>query len=343
MRRRGEDGGYAEKSGFGTEHFLEPRLDGGAGIADGLFEAVPDVGGLAVDGKGVEGHGGVGGAGVFDEIQEEVDGAGLAGGADGADEGVATVGVSRFLPGGLEDLFGFGEAGGAKGERGFGSDVEEGGIEESGDEGDGVARFQAEERIEDLTDDGRLLIAGAGFEAEEERGLVAAHFGDGADGFEADGLSALGKAFDKGAEDVFPANVGTGGKGEKANAAEAGSGVFLATPDGLHLDPARAAEEGSGLAVVEIDERLGDGVLAPALGVAIEGLFEEAVEGAQEVGDKLAKLVRGGYFGTLRNDEADAVGEGFAQGGRGGFRGQLAEPLDFLFDTPICHIPDLSG
>ena len=185
------------------------------------------------------------------------------------------------------------------------------------DEGEGGAAFQGEEGFEHLAGDGGFGVAGAGLEAEEEGAIVALHFGEGAGGIGADGGGGFGEGVDHVAQDLFAREVGAGGEGQQADAAKGAGGVLLAAPYGLHLNVYGAAQKGGRFAMAEILERAGDGVLAPALRIAFHGVFEEAVEGAQQVGEDF----RGGKFrrdvGGFGGDQVDAVGERLAQGGGG--------------------------
>ena len=155
------------------------------------------------------------------------------------------------------------------------------------DEGEGGAAFQGEEGFEDLSGDGGLGVAGAGFEAEEEGAIVALHFGEGAGGIGADGGGGFGEGVDHVAQDLLAREVGAGGEGQQADAAKGAGGVLLAAPYGLHLNVYGAAQKGGRFAMAEILERAGDGILAPTLRIAFDGVIEEAVEGAEQVGEQL--------------------------------------------------------
>jgi hypothetical protein len=76
------------------------------------------------------------------------------------------------------------------------------------------------------------------------------------------------------------------------------------------------------------------------LRIAGGGLLEEAVEGAQEIGDKVAELAFGGDFGGFGDHQVDAIGQGFAQG-RDGIGGlgfaQAVQSLDILFNQTARH------
>lgn len=103
---------------------------------------------------------------------------------------------------------------------------------------------------------------------------------------------------------------------------------------------ADAAQEGRGLAMIERHQSLRNGVLAPALGVALDGLFEEAVEGTQQIGQEFVDPHLGGDFGGLGDHQVDAVGQGFPEGNGGLVRASLAqtvERLDFGFDLAMRH------
>ena len=50
---------------------------------------------------------------------------------------------------------------------------------------------------------------------------------------------------------------------------------------------------------------------APALRIALGGLFEEAVEGAEEIGQEVVKAHFGGDFGGFGDDQVDTVRKGF--------------------------------
>ena len=183
-------------------------------------------------------------------------------------------------------------------------------------------------------------VAGAGFEAEEEGAIVALHFGEGAGGIGADGGGWFGEGVDHVAQDLLARQVGAGGEGQQADAAKGAGGVLLAAPYGLHLNVYGAAQEGGRFAMAEILERAGDGILAPTLRIAFDGVIEEAVEGAQQVGEHF----RGGQFrrdvGGFGGDQVDAVGERLAQGGGGcggGSAAQAAEGVELFFNAAIGH------
>jgi osmotically inducible protein OsmC len=76
------------------------------------------------------------------------------------------------------------------------------------------------------------------------------------------------------------------------------------------------------------------------LRIALYGVFEEAVEGAQQVGEDF----RSGQFccdvGGFGGDQVDAVGERLAEGGGGRGRGgatQAAEGFELFFNAAIGH------
>jgi len=141
-------------------------------------------------------------------------------------------------------------------------------------------------------------------------------------------------------QDVGSGDVGARRESEGAGTAESSGGVGLPAPHGLHLNVMDAAEEGRGFAVIEGDEGFGDGVLAPALRVALDGLFEEAVEGAEEIGEQVLKAELGGHFGGFGDDEVDAIGEGLCEGGDGLGGGSFAEEIkafDFSFYLAVGH------
>jgi hypothetical protein len=92
--------------------------------------------------------------------------------------------------------------------------------------------------------------------------------------------------------------------------------------------------------MVQLDEGFGDGVLAPALCIALSRAEEQAVEGAQQVGHEVAKGQFGGELGGLGHHQIDAIGQRLAQGSGGFFAGGLAkesQALDLRFDATVCH------
>ena len=97
--------------------------------------------------------------------------------------------------------------------------------------------------------------------------------------------------------------------------AQGAGGVLLAAPHRLHLDVNGATQEGGRVAMAEILERPGDGVLGPTLRIAFDGVFEETVEGAQEVGEEVRGGQFGGDVGGFGGHQVDAVGQRLAQGG----------------------------
>ena len=127
----------------------------------------------------------------------------------------------------------------------------------------------------------------------------------------------FGERVDHVAQYLFAREVGAGGEGQQADAAQRSGGVLLAAPHGLHLYVYGAAEKGGRFAVAEIFERPGDGVLAPTLRIAFDGVFEEAVEGAQQVREHLGSGQLRGDIGGLGGDQVDAVGKRLAKGRRG--------------------------
>jgi lipoyl-dependent peroxiredoxin len=259
--------------------------------------------------------------------------------AEGTEERLAVFEAAGGGPGFEENVDGVGLAGAAEREGSFFRYLIGGG-QELADEGEGGAAFQGEEGLEHLSGDGGFGVAGAGFEAEEEGAIVALHFGEGAGGIGADGGGWFGEGVDHVAQRLLARQVGAGREGQQADAAKGASGILLAAPYGLHLNVCGAAQEGGRFAMAEILERAGDGILAPTLGIAFDGVIEEAVEGAEQVGEQL----RGGQFGRdvgrFCGDQIDAVGERLAQGGEGrGWRGaaEAAEGFELFFNPAMGH------
>ena len=247
-------------------------------------------------------------------------------------------------PGFGEPLHGGREARGTEGQGGLLADGFSLGFaprqEESGDEIERMAAFQLKQVVEDLSDDLRFIITQTGFEAQYEDGLFAFHLRKGAQNVGADGDGVIGEGVDEVAEQEATVDTGAGGERQGAGAAQSGGGILFPAPDGLHLDVAQTAEEGSGLAVLHGDQCLGNGVLGPTLRIARDGLFEEAVEGAQKVGEEVAELLFGGDLGGFGHDQVDAIGQGLAQGWDGvGGRGlaEAVQGFDFLFDQTARH------
>src|ERR1019366_7462711 len=112
-------------------------------------------------------------------------------------------------------------------------------------------------------------------------------------------------------------------------------------PHGLHLDVDGAAQKGGRFAMAEVLERAGDGVLAPTLRIALHGVFEEAVEGAEEVREEFGGGQFGGDVGGFGGDQVDAAGERFSQGGDGfggGNSAEAAEGFELFFDPAVGHV-----
>ena len=135
-------------------------------------------------------------------------------------------------------------------------------------------------------------------------------------------------------------------QGQCAGAAQGGGGVLFPAPHRLRLDVADAAQKGCGLMVIEGHQGLRNGILAPALRVALDGLFEEAVEGAEQVGQEVLEAHFGGEFGGLGDDQVDTVRKGFSQGGGGVGGGCVAEAIegfDLGFDLAVRHKSSVVG
>ena len=116
---------------------------------------------------------------------------------------------------------------------------------------------------------------------------------------------------------LFARQVGAGGEGQQANAAKGSGRILLAAPHGLHLNVYGAAEKGGRFAMAQILERPGDGVLPPTLRIPFDGVFEEAVEGAQQVRQYFGRGQLRRDVGGLGGHQVDPVGQRLAQGGRG--------------------------
>ena len=169
---------------------------------------------------------------------------------------------------------------------------------------------------------------------------------DGTDGVGADGESAVGQGVDQVAQDLGAGDVGTGREGEGAGAAEGGGGIGFSAPDGLHLNVMDATKEGCGFAVIEGHEGFGDGVLGPTLRVALDGLFEEAIEGAEEIGEEVWETQLGGHFGGFGDDQVDTVRKGLLEGDGGLGGGGVAEEIeafDLSFDLAVRHKSSVVG
>src|ERR1019366_3237273 len=165
-------------------------------------------------------------------------------------------------------------------------------------------------------------------------------FARGAGGIGAHGGGWFGEGVDHVAQHLFARQVRAGGEGQQADAAQGTGGILLAAPYGLHLNVDGAAQEGGRLAMAEILERPGDGVLAPTLRIAFDGVFEETVEGAQQVWEDFGGGQVGGDVGGFGGDQVDAVGERLAQGGGGvggGSSAQTAEGFELFFNPAVGH------
>ena len=92
--------------------------------------------------------------------------------------------------------------------------------------------------------------------------------------------------------------------------------------------------------MAEVLERAGDGVLPPTLRIALHGVFEEAVEGAQEIREEFGGGQFGGDVGGFGGDKVDAAGERLSQRG-GGFGGrnsaQPAQGFELFFHAAVGH------
>jgi hypothetical protein len=210
---------------------------------------------------------------------KEFDGSVVAGDAEGAKERLAVFDAAGGGPGFEEHGYCFGLAGAAEGESSFFGHLIGGG-EELANEGEGVAAFDGEEGFEHLSGDSGLGVAGAGLQAKQQGAIVALHFGEGVGGIGADGGRWFGQGVDYVTEDLLARKVGAGGEGEQTDAAKGAGGVLLAAPRGLHLNVRGSAEKGGRFAMAEVSERAGDGVLAPTLRIAFDGM----IEGAQDSG-----------------------------------------------------------
>ena len=259
--------------------------------------------------------------------------------AEGAEQRLPVFQAARRGPGFQQQVHGVGLARAAEGEGGlFGHLI--GGGEELADEGEGGAALQRDQRFQHLSGDGGLGVARARLEAEQPGALVAPHLGQGAGGISAHGGGGLGEGVDQVAQHLFAGEIGAGGKGQQANAAEGAGGVLLAAPHGLQLNVDGAAQEGGRLAMAEVLERPGDGVLAPTLRIALDGVSEEPVEGAQQIGEQIGSGQAGGDVGGFGGDQVAAVGERLAQGGGGvggGSSAQTAEGFELFFNPAVGH------
>ena len=150
----------------------------------------------------------VGLAVVAEHAEEEFEGWRLASGAEGAKEYQPEIRVAMTGEGFLEERRGACKTGGSEGEGGLFGDGSELGLEEVGDEGEGLVVLQLGEIVEGLADDFGFGVALASFEAEQEDSLVALHLGDGAHGIGADGKGGVGEGVDKMAQDVGAVDVG---------------------------------------------------------------------------------------------------------------------------------------
>src|ERR1039458_4486480 len=283
--------------------------------------------------------GGILGAALGGQVFEELDGTVVARDAEGAEQRLAVFEAARGGPGFQQHVHGVGLARAAEREGGFLGDLIGGG-EELADEGEGGATLQGEEGFQHLSGDGGFGVSGAGLEAEQEGTIVALHFGPGAGGIGAHGGGWFGEGVDHVAQHLFARQVRAGGEGQQADAAQGAGGILLAAPYGLHLNVDGAAQEGGRLAMAEILERPGDGVLAPALRIAFDGVFEETVEGAQQVWEDFGGGQAGGDVGGFGGDQVDAVGERLAQGGGGvggGSPAQTAEGFELFFNPAVGH------
>ena len=219
-----------------------------------------------------------------------------------------------------------------------------GGGQELADEREGGAALQGEQGFQHLSGDGGFGVAGARLEAEQQGAIVALHFGEGAGRIGAHRGRGFGERVDHVAQYLFARQVGAGREGQQANAAQRAGRILLAAPHGLHLNVHGAAQKGGRLAMAQILERPGDGVLAPALRIPLDGVFEEAVEGAQQVGEHFGRGQFRRDVGGFGGHQVDAVGERLAQGGGGcggGTSAQAAEGFELFFNPAVGHESNL--
>src|SRR5580700_6901779 len=82
-----------------------------------------------------------------------------------------------------------------------------------------------------------------------------------------------------------------------ASSTQRAGSVGPASPDGLKLDMAHAAKKDFRVLHLERSHSAADGVLGPALRVGFLRVFEEAVEGFQEVGSEVLQVEFSGQVG----------------------------------------------
>ena len=180
----------------------------------------------------------------------------------------------------------------------------------------------------------------AGLEAEQQGAIVALHFGQGAGGVGAHRGGGFGERVYHVSQHLFAADIGTRGQRQQADAAQWPGGVLLAAPHRLHLNVYRPAQKRRRLAMTEILERLGDGLLAPTLGIALDGVFEQAVEGAQQVRKHFRRGQVRRDVGGFSGHQVDAIRQRLAQRGTGfgGSRSaQAAEGIELFFNPAVGH------
>jgi len=142
------------------------------------------------------------------------------------------------------------------------------------------------------------------------------------------------------AQHLLTREIGAGGEGQQADAAQGSGGVLVSAPHGLQLNVDGPAQKRGRLAMAEFLERPGDGVLAPTLRIAFDGVFEETVEGGQQVGNQFRRGQFRRDIGGFGGHQVDAVGERLAQGGGGlggGNSAQAAEGFELFFNPAVGH------
>jgi hypothetical protein len=136
---------------------------------------------------------------------------------------------------------------------------------------------------------------------------------DGASGVYANGRYLVYKEFHETVQQLGLRQTAALHQGQGARAAQCARCIFTASPHGLGLNMAYAAQENLGVLTLERGQRAADRVLRPALRISLDGIGEEAIEGCDEFRQQLGQTKFRRQVSGLGNDIVVAVSQRLAQ------------------------------
>jgi hypothetical protein len=180
-------------------------------------------------------------------------------------------------------------------------------LQEARHEGHGAFARQGQQPINDLACHLKRLVADARLETQQQRAFLAGRLGQRAHGFGAHQVRRIRQGIHHRPQCFLPRDIRAGRQRQHTRSAEVGRRVRLPAPRRLHLDVPQATQVRRRLPMVESHQRPRDGMLSPALRIALRTVFEQAAESQEQVRNQSAQPAIAGDGGRLGHYQVDPV------------------------------------